>query len=195
MDRFKLYRIENYLLRRLGKSESTARIIADIIGVYIGVKPCCLIAFTLDNASKIEIGKLEKLLRSFDMKCLHERHDDTLNLFVSKSDKKLSEIVLSFDELWKLNYESPEKPAIDAKIGKLLGYPETAISYYIHRDRGKSLSDAHKERIAHNRFFAHSAAHEDEEFAVFDAKIYRAMKKYTSRSAKIFESNKEKRWL
>ena len=185
IDRLGLIKVQNYLLRNMARRTTAACDVADIVGVYFGVK--------------VDLDKFADLIRKLGLKISFERHmvDATISqmYFISKSDKKLCELQEDFHKLWDTAYDAPEKPSLDAEIGLLLGYPETAVRYYTHRDRSKALSEASAIRGARNRHFAHSQLYEDEEFRLYDAKIHRAMDKYTPRAAKILKSDKSKRWL
>lgn len=199
IDRLGLIKVQNYLLRNMARQTTAACDVADIVGVYFGVKPTAINDFSSMDLEKVDLDKFADLVRKLGLKISFERHmvDATISqmYFISKSDKKLCELQEDFHKLWDTAYDAPEKPSLDAEIGLLLGYPETAVRYYTHRDRSKALSEASAIRGARNRHFAHSQLHEDEEFRLYDAKIHRAMDKYTPRAAKILKSDKSKRWL
>ena len=199
IDRLGLARIQNYLLRNMARHTTAACDVADIVGVYFGIKPAAINDFSAMDLEKIDLDKFADMIRKLGLKITFERHmvDATITqmYFISKSDRKLHELQEKFHKLWDTAYDSPKKPSLDAEIGLLLGYPETAVRYYTHRDRSKALSSASTIRGARNRHFAHSQSHEDEEFRSYDARIHRAMDKYTPRAAKILKSDKSKRWL
>ncbi len=199
IDRLGLIRIENYLLRNMARKTTAACDVADIVGVYFGIKPTAINDFSAMDLEKINLDKFADLIRKLGLKIAFERHmvDATISqmYFIGKSEKKVRELQDDFHRLWDMPYDAPEKPSLDGEIGLLLGYPETAVRYYTHRDRSKALSSANATRSARNRHYAHSDAHEDEEFRQYDAKIHRAMDKYTPRAAKILKADKNKRWL
>ena len=199
IDRLGLIKIENYLLRNMARKTTAACDVADIVGVYFGIKPTAINDFSMIDMEKVNLDKFSELVQKLGLYILFERHmvDASISqmYFIGKSEKKVCELRDDFHKLWRTPYDSPDKPSLDAEIGLLLGYPESAVRYYTHRDRSKALSEANATRGARNRHYAHSDAHEDEEFRQYDARIHRAMDKYTPRAAKILKADKNKRWL
>jgi len=199
IDRLGLIRVQNYLLRNMARKTTAACDVADIVGVYFGIKPTAINDFSSIDMEKVDLDKFAALIRKLGLQIIFERHmvDASISqmYFIGKSEKKIRALQDSFHQLWQTAYDSPDKPSLDAEIGLLLGYPESAVRYYTHRDRSKALGESNATRGSRNRHYAHSDAHEDEEFRQYDAKIHRAMDKYTPRAAKVLKSDKSKRWL
>ena len=199
IDRLGLIKIQNYLLRNMARKTTAACDIADIVGVYFGIKPTAINDFSSIDMEKVDLDKFATLVRKLGLQIIFERRmvDASISqmYFIGKNEKKVRELQDTFHQLWRTAYDSPDKPALDAQIGGLLGYPESAVRYYTHRDRNKALGEANATRGARNRHYAHSGAHEEEEFRLYDAKIHRAMDKYTPHAAKILKADKTKRWL
>lgn len=86
---------------------------------------------------------------------------------------------------------------VNINVGKLLGYPETAILEYIEASSDELYfkSEKRREKMARNRYYAHSEKFEDDEFRQYDLPLNQAILKYLPRIAKIMQTDPKKRWL
>ena len=99
--------------------------------------------------------------------------------------------------------DEPNAPIIKVihrKIGRLLGYPETATDWFLIRQEKIDLNEIDDDEIykdLQNYFhFIHSRNNAEEEFEEYDQPIHEAMEKYTPLSAKLMKENANgKRWL
>ena len=83
------------------------------------------------------------------------------------------------------------------RVGKLLGYPKTAVLEYIKTsgDASYMKNEKRRERMARNRYYVHSEKFEDDEFREYDLPFNQAILKYLPRVAKIMQADFKKRWL
>ena len=86
---------------------------------------------------------------------------------------------------------------VNINVRKLLGYPETAILEYIEASSDELYfkSEKRREKMARNRYYAHSEKFEDDEFRQYDLPLNQAILKYLPRIAKIMQTDPKKRWL
>jgi hypothetical protein len=76
------------------------------------------------------------------------------------------------------------------EIGRLLGYPETAIEYFIAE---QDIEDEERQRLlGRYQFYVHSPQHHEQEYQAYDAKIFQAIRDYTPKTADIILSRKSK---
>jgi hypothetical protein len=200
MDKAKLKKIENYLFWHCKRRFDAASAMSSIIGVIIGLKPSCCCIFSEENLCRFDLMRFIKLLEKLDLKLAFERKllesEYYLDLYISKSSKKAERLKELFSDLSKYAYGEGDRKEINAEIGKLLGYPQTAIDYYVRHTESGTLSESHKERIKKYFYYAHSDKHQDEEFKKYDERLNRAIEKYSPRSAKAMRKKyPNKRWL
>ena len=119
IDRLGLIKVQNYLLRNMARRTTAACDVADIVGVYFGVKPTAINDFSSMDLEKVDLDKFADLIRKLGLKISFERHmvDATISqmYFISKSDKKLRELQEDFHKLWDTAYDAPEKPSLEVK--------------------------------------------------------------------------------
>lgn len=185
--------IERFMYKYSVRPTTTACDIADIVGVVADIKPAAFNSLQADLIGENELWRFTKLLERLGLRVIFERRSfgGALDIyyFVAKSHKRAAKLQDAFHELWNKG----KSKEIDMEIGALLGYPETAVRYY--SSFTDSLSEAHSERAKRNRFYAHSATHEDDEFLAYEVPIYRQLQRHCPKTAKILRAQTEKRWL
>ncbi len=101
-----------------------------------------------------------------------------------------------FEELGTFEYGDNRRKEINLEIGKLLGYPETAVKYFVSMESKARPSEAHKARLKKYLHYAHSDTYQEVEFRAYDVKVNRATEKYAPRSARVIRKKfPNKRWL
>jgi hypothetical protein len=190
--------LERFLLKGERNKVGIAKDIASIVGVVIGVKSAMLGTFNeSDNVNQHELWLFTQKLNRMDLHVIFYRRRCEMKsymvYFVARSNKKARELHDAFLELW--NKETQES---NRRIGELLGYPETAINYYLRMKDEHSdghFSERHMKSMERNRFYAHSATHEDEEFQAYEVPIYKALQKHCPKTTKLLKTEPNKRWL
>lgn len=208
-----LGKLEKYLLGSHERELIVADRLSNLVGVLIDIKPACIIDFRKNDFLKFDSKKFEDYLKKLGLVFKAEEtlvevkggEDFKVNTyFISKKQETLNMIVDAEHELYDLFDENePNAPVIKMehrKIGRLLGYPETAIEYFLVRcekmDLGEiSMEEAMKDVNKYHHFI-HSRTNGEEEYEEYDRPIHEAMEKYLPTSAEIMRKNsREKRWL
>ena len=207
MDKNKIIELENLIYKVQEKAPVAASTMANILGVLVDLKPAMLGDFSEDELKRFKIEEFKKLLDElglesvfFEHRYLQNGEEITLEDFCISKKKKLAERTRqAFNVLWSTIDDNGEVinqrkwVKISKKIGKLLGYPKTAI------DDFAKTADADDEdrvkRMNRYRYYAHSAEHEESEFRSYDLKLNKAISEFAPKTADLFSSNKEKRWL
>lgn len=210
LDKAAIINLEKLIFSVKDKPFTAAHIMADIIGVAIGVKPSMAGGFSINEISLLDYDKLAILLQKLGLKALFFSHtmigsnglDTDEGIYVSTALKMAAETHDAFERLWQTMddfgqiYELEKWETITKKIGKLMGYPETAIEEFINTVDNEFENDQERmARMQRNRYYVHSAKHEEEEYQAYDLKINQAIAKYAPMTAKIFTEETEKRWL
>lgn len=188
----KLHSLERYIYRKLGLCEGAAYLFSNIIGVIIDVKPAAQCDWPLSSADAKSMWLLKQKLEALKLFVLFgENEGDRKVFYVAKSQKRAATLRCTFDDLHNCGATAENQ----TEIGKLLGYPDTAIQYYIRLHPEKGISDNHRALIERNRFYAHSVSHENEEFTVYEQPIYSYLRRHCPRTANFYKKSTEKRWL
>lgn len=221
----KLLELEDFLLEFYG-GENIELVIseaASILGVLIGIKPAALLVNDVmeDGRMLLDGGTLKNILEELGIKITI---GNVSKFAVHKNNKRMIDslyegdefIYISIDEslcdqLMK-NYlvvtdltedgavaekDRKEWNEANLRVGKLLGYPETAVLEYIKTSGDVSYmkSEKRRKRMARNRYYAHSEKFEDDEFRKYDLPLNQAILKYLPRIAKSMQADLKKRWL
>lgn len=221
----KLLELEDFLLEFYGE-ENIGLVVseaASILGVLIGIKPAALLVNDMmeDGRMLLDGDILKNILEELGIKITI---GDVSKFAVHKNIKRMADslyegdefIYISIDEnlcdeLMK-NYlvvtDLTEDGAVAEKdrnewneanlrVGKLLGYPETAVLEYIKTsgDASYMKSEERRKRMARNRYYAHSEKFEDDEFRKYDLPLNQAILRYLPRIAKSMQADPKKRWL
>ena len=221
----KLLELEDFLLEFYGE-ENIGLVIseaASILGVMIGIKPTALLVnevmedgrMLLDGdilknileelGIKITIGDVSKFAVHNNIKrTVDSLYEGDEFIYISIDESLCDELRKNYSVVTDLTEggvvaEKDRKKWNEAnlRVGKLLGYPETAVLEYIKTSGNASYmkNEKRRERMARNRYYAHSEKFEDDEFREYDLPLNQAILKYLPRVAKIMQADSKKRWL
>lgn len=183
IDLTKLNDIENIFLNE-NKPQATEDTLI-LIGVATGIKP----AGTIVNYSygSPEQDKLAEKIRAMGLVALtndftvgdSEAHE----LVISANPDTAKDLLESFTELRQINNvtdpnptSATDKKELEAKIGHLLGYPDTAINRY-NNDSTDPVFRFFSTPAEYRQFYTHSQDHAYEEYNQYEAKLYDATEK------------------
>ena len=209
MDKITIIELEKLIFQIKKKPEGAARMMADIIGVLIGVKPVALGIVDSDEIPELRTRiQLKEYLEKLGLKALFfgrngfdiDGPEWRENIFISKELKIAVQAHETFEQLWQTMdnlgqiFAPNEWRVATKKIGRLLGYPETAVDAFAD-NRENIVSEEHIRRIDRNRYYVHSAEHEEQEYYEYDYKINQAISELAPQATQVLTSNKAKRWL
>ena len=197
MDKSIITELESYLFNYKTKPIVAADDMADIIGVMIGVKPAAIVChIDTKEMAKINPNDLVELLDRAGLKALLFMQNYLSmgemvwceDVYIShdlKTAAKLHQLFeklrSSMDDIGQI-YNQKAWEESSREIGLLLGYPATAVEYYItERDIDNK---ERKELMKRYQFYIHSPKHHEEEYRAYDQKIFQALQDYAPRSAK-----------
>lgn len=221
----KLLELEEFLLEFYGE-ENIGLVIseaASILGVLIGIKPAALLVNDVieDGRMLLDGGTLKNILEELGIKMTI---GDVSKFAVHKNNKRMVDSLYEGDEFIYISIEDSlcdqlmknylvvtdlieggvvaekdrnEWNEANLRVGKLLGYPETAVLEYIKTsgDASYMKSEKRRKRMARNRYYAHSERFEDDEFRKYDLPLNQAILKYLPRIAKSMQADSKRRWL
>ena len=218
----KLLELEDFLLEFYGEEniELVISEAASILGVLIGIKPAALLVNDVmeDGRMLLDGGTLKNILEELGIKITI---GNVSKFAVHKNNKRMADSLYEVDEFiyisiddslcdqLKKNYlvvtdltedgvvAEKDRNEANLRVGKLLGYPETAVLEYIKTSGDVSYmkSEKRRKRMARNRYYAHSEKFEDDEFRKYDLPLNQAILKYLPRIAKSMQADLKKRWL
>lgn len=207
MNRDAIIELEDLIFKVKESPRTAAEITVDIIGVLIDLKSAMMGDFGkkefanlgLDKL-KAQLGRLGLEIVFFDNSFMYGNEMVEIKSFCISKDLEVARKTRdAFVELWQtmdddgVMLDRAGWRDATKRIGGLLGYPKTAIDSFIEED------DVHDEermkRMERNRYYAHSAEHEEEEFRAYDQKLNRAVSDLAPKTAKVLTRNKKKRWL
>ena len=221
----KLLELEDFLLEFYGEEniELVISEAASILGVLIGIKPAALLVNDVmeDGRMLLDGGTLKNILEELGIKITI---GNVSKFAVHKNNKRMADSLYEGDEFiyisiddslcdqLKKNYlvvtdltedgvvaekDRNEWNEANLRVGKLLGYPETAVLEYIKTSGDVSYmkSEKRRKRMARNRYYAHSEKFEDDEFRKYDLPLNQAILKYLPRITKSMQAGLKKRWL
>ena len=221
----RLLELEDFLFDFYGEEniKLIISVAASILGVLIGIKPTALLVnevmengrILLDNGSllnileelrlKIVISDVSRFTPPTNIKkTLNSLYKGNEFLYISQDIKLCYELMENYSIVTDLMKDGmvAEKNRekwneVNINVGKLLGYPETAILEYIEASSDELYfkSEKRREKMARNRYYAHSEKFEDDEFRQYDLPLNQAILKYLPRIAKIMQTDPKKRWL
>lgn len=221
----KLLELEDFLLEFYGE-ENIGLVIseaASILGVLIGIKPAALLVndvmkdgrMLLDGdilknileelGIKITIGDVSKFAVHNNIKRMTDSlYEGDEFIYISIDESLCDELKRNYSVVTDLTEGGvvAEKDRnkwneANLRVGKLLGYPETAVLEYIKTSGDSSYmkSEERRKRMARNRYYAHSEKFEDDEFREYDLPLNQAILKYLPRVANSMQADSKKRWL
>ncbi|MBR5647644.1 hypothetical protein IKW73_01745 [Candidatus Saccharibacteria bacterium] len=192
MDRNKIIELEKYIFGVVEKPGVAAGMVADIVGVLIDLKPAMIGSLSEDK-------RFEEMMDKLNLERVYFEHDSMKCFCASKKIKIAEKTRMAFAKLWSTMNDEGEildrKKWVKAtkRIGKLLGYPKTAVNEYVNETDLES--EERMKRMERNRYYAHSAKFEEGEFNSYDRKLNKAISELAPKTAEFLSSNKEKRWL
>lgn len=197
MDIEKLQQIEKFLFKHKKKEISAAFCMADIIGVYIGLKPSTAIDFTSVEMENADCSEFRDLLEKIGLKSVFYYHQLlSVNkliwvemICVSRDLPMAIKLRDKFIALWAtmddfglvVNKKTWAKTT--KQIGKLLGYPSTAIDSFVKNElENRSGDDALTVVGGKYRYFAHSKKYAEKEIKIYDEPISKALQRYAPKA-------------
>ena len=221
----KLLELEDFLLEFYGE-ENIGLIIseaASILGVLIGIKPAALLVNDVmeDGRMLLDGGTLKNILEELGIKItignvskfsVHRNNKRTVDslyegdefIYISIDESLCNQLMKNYLVVTDLTEgglvaekNRNEWNEANLRVGKLLGYPETAVLEYIKTsgDASYMKSEERRKRMARNRYYAHSEKFEDDEFREYDLPLNQAILRYLPRIAKSMQADSKKRWL
>ena len=211
MNKTAIIELEELIFQIKKKPANAARMMADIMGVLIGLKPAMMGTFDFDELYKFSYDHLATCLEKPGLKALFFKQSnlgtDKLewieSIYISKDLKIAGQIHQEFEKLWQTMDDFGRVFALDEwksttiKIGKLLGYPQTAVEDFVDfstNDEDVSYGERIR-RVERNRYYAHSAKYEEQEYQEYDYKLNQAIAEFAPRTTQVLTSNQAKRWL
>ena len=221
----KLLELEDFLLEFYGE-ENIVLVIseaASILGVLIGIKPAALLVNDVmeDGRMLLDGGTLKNILEELGIKmtigdvskfAVHKNNKRTVDslyegdefIYISIEDSLCDQLMKNYLVVTDLTEDGVvaekdrnEWNEANLRVGKLLGYPETAVLEYIKTsgDASYMKSEERRKRMARNRYYAHSEKFEDNEFREYDLPLNQAILRHLPRIAKSMQADTKKRWL
>lgn len=208
-----LRNFDQFLIKNSARPFIAADRLSCIVGVLVDVKPACIVDFSKHDVEDIRLREFEKYLKLLGLTYVYEKTnlnsdlkdvESTHSYYISKNKETVNMLLDAEHELYDLfDSAEPNSPVIKIihqKIGRLLGYPETATEWFLVRSERINQAELDEDDIFRDlqkyHHFIHSRSNADEEFNEYDKPIHEAMEKYTPLSAKIMRENSgEKRWL
>ena len=221
----KLLELEDFLLEFYGE-ENIGLVIseaASILGVLIGIKPAALLVndvmkdgrMLLDGdilknileelGIKITIGDVSKFAVHNNIKRMTDSlYEGDEFIYISIDESLCDELKRNYSVVTDLieggvvaEKDRNKWNEANLRVGKLLGYPKTAVLEYIKTsgDASYMKSEKRRKRMARNRYYVHSEKFEDDEFRKYDLPLNQAILKYLPRIAKSMQADLKKRWL
>ena len=221
----KLLELEDFLLEFYGE-ENIGLVIseaASILGVMIGIKPAALLVNDVmeDGRMLLDGGTLKNILEELGIKitignvskfAVHRNNKRTVDslyegdefIYISIDESLCNQLMKNYLVVTDLTEDGAvaekdrnEWNEANLRVGKLLGYPETAVLEYIKTsgDASYMKSEERRKRMARNRYYAHSEKFEDDEFREYDLPLNQAILRYLPRIAKSMQADSKKRWL
>lgn len=187
--------LENYIFEHKNNPYVAAGMMADYLGVMIGVKPSATNHFDATELINIDLIEFNELLGRAGLKAIFFKQDWIdmgkltwlEDIYVSHDIKTALKLRQAFTKLYSsmddigqiLDQESWEESS--RGIGHLLGYPETAIDYFITE---QNIDDEERKQLMRRyHFYVHSPKHHEQEYQSYDYKILQAIRDYAPKTA------------
>ena len=207
IDKEKMIKLENYIFEHHKKPGLVAAMMSEIVGVLVDLKPAAIVDFDGDEILGSDPNELIELFESVGLKVLFfKRYVNNflrvkceVEMYVSKDFGLAAKLYDAFGEMRKTIddfgqvYREAEWQKATREIGELLGYPKTAVEeFLVEQDID---NPERQERMARNRYYAHSKEHEEQEFFEYDFKLNKAISEFAPKTLEIKVADKGKRWL
>ena len=202
MDKNAITKLENYIFEHKAKPGVAASIVAGIVGVMIGVKPATVFSFDANEFAELDPDDCKEAFSQAGLVALFFRHEYVErnkitwieDVYVACDTETADRLHQAFIKLHSViddmgqtsNQKTWEGASRD--IGYLLGYPETAIDYFIVSQ--DTEDEDRKQLMERYQFYIHSPKHHEEEYQTYDRKIYQALQEYAPESAKLLIDKK-----
>ena len=203
MDKNIIAELENYIFEYKPKPVVAADAMADIIGVMIGVKPAAIIGriITKETVKTDPINLIEHLNRA-NLKALLFMHNFfsmgemiwNEDIYISRDLETAAKLRQLFEQLRDSMddagqiFDRKTWEESSREIGHLLGYPDTAVDYFIAEQDVDN--EERKQLMKRYQFYVHSPKHHEEEHRAYDQKIFQALEEYAPKSAKLLLEDK-----
>ena len=190
--------LDQYIMNTDVSRESMASYVADLAGVLSGVKPSALVQ-VLPTDLNLDSETLYTMLTGLNLEIASGWEKG--KFFISRDAETAKQLKQGFHDLWENNKtgDSSRKAEIDHRIGKLLGYPETAVNQDFSRERNPSLADRIKGIFKKrrddtlDRHYTHSVEHAEEEFEQYEKPIHAFLDKYCPEATKVLKEERTPR--
>ncbi len=169
-DKQHLREVGKFFLETEQSVESAVERTSAVVGVEIGVKPAGLVGFSYDPERNDEQRGFEDALQAMDIKYIRQAQGAYQHYFISKDAELAEELQETFAELWAKE-DKNQISETDLKLGRLLGYPETAVDY-VMSGRAKAVDELQKRP---DTLLVHDPEHFEEEYEAYEKPIYEAM--------------------
>ena len=140
-----LRRLERFLFRYSDSPNAAAETVAQIVGVFISIKPAMEGDFSPVYSDAKILWRFTKILEELKLAVIFDSSQNSAGgkvFFIARSHKKAAELQDAFRELWCKGPNAENH----TRIGVLLGYPDSAVQYFIRAHTGNGISDNHMER-------------------------------------------------
>ena len=154
-----LKEFDKILVENCARPDVAADRLSCIMGVVIDVKPACVIDFSKFDLEDKNRKDFEKYLRELGLVFYYEKTElgneteitFTHTYYISKDEDTLNMLVDTQHELYDhFDTDEPNSPIIKIihrKIGRLLGYPETATDWFLLRQEKMDLGEMENDDI------------------------------------------------
>ena len=202
MNRDAIIKLEEFLFVHKKKPNVAAHMMADYLGVMIGIKSAAVNYFDATEYITVNPKEYIENLNQVGLKALFFRQEqvsmDKLtwieNIYVAHNIETAKQLHRAFVRLHSTIDDASQFldrqvwEDSSREIGRLLGYPSTAVEYFITEQ--DINNEERKQLMKRYRFYVHSPEHHEEEYQAYDHKIFQALQEYAPRSAKILTSDK-----
>ena len=210
--------LERFVYHRKPEA-SAAQMIATLVGVYAGIKPAGVVDFLENEASGVDLVKFRGMLAQLGMQLVTDVGESKegdgvarfVMLFVAPAMGTAGELAAAFAKLHATMDEDGRINELEGwmrstrEIGRLLGYPESAIEAFVLETSewaktgvdGEMNTRKRKYTMVggRNRYYVHSLEHERDEFEAHDRPLNQAIEKWTPYTAEKLRADEKKRWL
>lgn len=196
MDRDLLSKLEDYIFEHKIRPNVAASMMADFIGVMIGIKPAAIGNFEAEEFLNIDPEEMFGILDQVGLKALFFKQEYISagklvwieDIYVSRNIKTATELRQSFmkmrstmDDMGQI-FDKKAWEESSREIGHLLGYPSTAIEYFIAE---QDIDNEERLRLMNRyQFYIHSPEHHEQEYQAYDQKIDQAIRDYAPKTAR-----------
>ena len=196
MDRNLISKLEDYIFGHKIRPDVAASMMADFIGVIIGIKPSAISHFEAEEFLNIDPEEMFEILDQVGLTALFFKQEHINagklvwieDIYVSRDIKTAVELRQSFmklrstmDDMGQI-FDKKAWEESSREIGHLLGYPSTAIECFIVE---QDIDNEEKLQLRNRyQFYIHSPEHHEQEYQAYDQKINQAISDYAPKTAR-----------